>query len=149
MGVLACNLTVLTAGKLQTRELLHPAHMLQDIHAPYSRTAQEGFFARQLLGTGVITLKEVLDGIEHNHVFEKHGITEVAATGIYLLALPQLVEMRQATGPEGLKSLDLRAVQHFAWRNYFRKFAASKAPLTQVQALTQQMGFGGLGFGVV
>ena len=115
----------------------------QTISAPDSCHAQAGFFARQLLGTGVVTLKEVLAGIEYSQVFAKRGLTEVVMTGVYLLALPHLMEMWQAIGPVGLKGLDLRAVQHAAWRTYFRQFAASKAPLTQVQALTQQTGCSG------
>ena len=78
------------------------------------------------------TLKDVVARLETYAAFSNPGTSQRLLAALYTCPLVPVVEVRQTTGPIGLKSLDLEAIFQYAWLVYFETLAASKTPVTQV-----------------
>ena len=85
----------------------------------------------ELLGQRVVRLQAVLAAVEQDAALARHGLTEPMMSTMLGPGLKALLLTRHS-GPQGLQPLNLEATQRCAWGLYFRSFACSRAPITQV-----------------
>ena len=79
----------------------------------------------------VVRLADILAAVDHDDGLARHGLAAIPADLIFGGLLP-LIQARHQTGPVELQRLNLKAVLHCAWQNYFQNVASSQLPVTQV-----------------